>query len=298
MRGATLKALKQIRCGVPLAVAMLAGLAGLAGCGGGGGAGPAATTDRQAGSIAVGEPHPAALSTAPFIAMARDAACVDTRNRLFVIDGKRVFWDHAGQCADAAYGQVLFADRLDTVLCSHGDTIAGPRTSCADEAARALFETALAHPDQLDLGLGSAHQIEQLAFLPKAGSTIAFSNVASSAFSGIKAPRQVVIRDQAAWQALWAEHGAYAMPAPDLPKVDFARRMLVAVFGGQYSNGCYGVGITSIKAGADKVKVEVTEHGPQPGVACSFVVVSPMQVVALDRIDAEVVFDTKVPAPN
>ena len=69
----------------------------LSACGGG-----SSTHDQQATpGIAIGEPPPVALVTAPFIVMARTASCSDTRNRLFVIDGKQVFWDHAGQCADA-----------------------------------------------------------------------------------------------------------------------------------------------------------------------------------------------------
>src|SRR4051812_13927282 len=98
-------------------------LAGLAACGGG--SGPATMADRQSSQgIAVGEPAPGTLALAGFQNMAREAICTETRNRLFVIDGKQVLRDHAGNCADASYEQVLFSANRDTMLCSHGDTIA------------------------------------------------------------------------------------------------------------------------------------------------------------------------------
>jgi hypothetical protein len=147
---------RAMRC-LPLAGLLLAGLAGC-------GAGSGVQADRQAGQVsqggAVGDPAPAALAMAEFQAMARDASCTENRNRLFIIDGKQVLWDHAGNCADAAYEQVLFGDKRETVLCTSGDTIAGPRTSCSDAASRTMFETIVKNLDKADLGLGSAHKVE------------------------------------------------------------------------------------------------------------------------------------------
>lgn len=59
--------------------------------------------------------------------------------------------------------------------------------------------------------------------------------------SRIMTPRVVLVRDQAAWDALWAEHtGAAlnerAMGRHAAPKIDFSRFMVVGVFGGAVSN--------------------------------------------------------------
>jgi hypothetical protein len=245
--------------------------------------------DRQAGSgIAVGEPNPAALATAPFIEMARTAHCSETKNRLFVIDGKQVFWDHAGRCADASYEQVLFGSRPEARLCAHGDTIAGPKTSCQDESARALFDTIVKNADLPDLGLGSGHKVEQLAFLPPAGTAVAFETVAKDTFSGVTARQTVVIKDQAAWDKLWAQHTAGRAPAPSQPKVDFAHKMLVGVFAGEYANGCRSMAVDRVAAGASKLEVDVAERDVTTVAICVPAVTHPMQVVAVDRTDAEV----------
>lgn len=261
--------------------------AALAACGGG-----SSMHDQQASpGIAVGEPNPAALATAPFVEMARTASCAETKNRLFVIDGKQVFWDHAGRCADASYEQVLFGSKPESRLCSYGDTIAGPKTYCQDESARALFETIVKHADEPDLGLGSGHKVEQLAFLPPAGTGITFETVAKDTFSGVTAPQNVVIKDQATWDKLWAQHTAGRTPVPAQPKVDFTRKMLIGVFAGEYASGCRSMVIGRVAAGATKLEVEIDERDVTPVAICVPVVVQPMQVVAVDRVDADVAFN-------
>ncbi len=261
--------------------------AALAACGGG-----STMHDQQASpGIAVGEPNPTALATAPFVEMARTAACAETKNRLFVIDGKQVFWDHAGRCADASYEQVLFGNKPETRLCSYGDTIAGPKTVCQDESARTLFETIVKNADQPDLGLGSAHKVEQLNFLPAAGTGITFDTVAKDTFSGVTAPQTVVIKDQAAWDKLWAQHTAGRTPVPAQPKVDFTRKMLLGVFAGEYPSGCRSMVIGRVAAGASKLEVEIDERDVTPVAICVPAVVQPMQVVAVDRVDADVAFN-------
>lgn len=248
--------------------------------------------DQQASpGIAVGEPNPAALATAPFVEMARNAACAETKNRLFVIDGKQVFWDHAGRCADASYEQVLFGNKPEARLCSYGDTIAGPKTVCQDESARTLFATIVKNADQPDLGLGSGHKVEQLSFLPAAGTGITFETVAKDTFSGVTAPQTLVIKDQAAWDKLWAQHTAGRTPVPSQPKIDFTRKMLLAVFAGEYNSGCRSMVIGRVAAGATKVEVEIDERDVTTVAICLPVVVRPMQVVAVDRMDADVGFN-------
>jgi hypothetical protein len=268
-------------------------LAGLAGCG----AGSASQPDRQAGqagqSGAVSEPAPVALAMNDFQAMARAAGCTENRNRLFIIDGKQVLWDHAGNCADASYEQVLFGARPDTVLCSIGDTIAGPRTTCQDPASRTLFETIVKNLDKDDLGLGSAHKVERFSFLPKAGTQIPFERVAGDSFSGITQKKNVVIKDEAAWARLWAEHTAGRNPAPDLPNFDFTNKMLIGVFLGDTGN-CRTISVARVVAGTVSIKVEVDERELQTFDVCPAVMTQPMQLVAIERSESPVEFATEI----
>lgn len=148
-----------------LGAAALAGALSLAGCGGGNANGAA---DMLAGQgIAVGEPNGVMPIVADFIAKAQEASCTDQRNRLFMIDKSMVFWDRAGTCADNAYGRNLYGATPQALLCSVADSIAGPKTTCADDKSRALFNVIVANLDRADLGLGAGHQVEALVIPAK-----------------------------------------------------------------------------------------------------------------------------------
>ncbi|MBQ5948439.1 hypothetical protein [Massilia sp. ST3] len=261
----------------------------LAGCGGG--ADSAALGNQQSGQgIAVGEPNGGVPVVSEFVKEVQGAPCAGERNRLFLVDSKYVVWDRAGQCADNAWGLVLMGPTPQAVLCSAGDSIAGPQTTCADESARPLFLTIQKNLDKADLGLGSGHKVEPVRFLPKDGEPVAFRSVAKEAFSGVGAAREVVIKDQAAWSALWAEHTRNRTPAPPLPEVDFASQMLVGVFSGDRGNGCIETSVLRTVARGGKLVVEYEERDITAVAICMAVVSQPMQVVAVDRIDEKVEF--------
>jgi hypothetical protein len=109
-----------------------------------------------------GEPRPPDL--APFIALAKNGDCADTRNRLFLIDGALVFWDRAGQCADAAYASTLYGGEPSDILCDSHDSIAGPMRGCPKPAYEDLFDVIVEHLDEPDLGLGPPHTVELVEF--------------------------------------------------------------------------------------------------------------------------------------
>ncbi len=106
--------------------------------------------------------RPAPPDLARFIAQAKAADCATLRNRLFVIDDRLVFWDRAGECADAAYGRILYGRTPDEILCYLTDSIAGPAKGCRAPGYEALFEVILEHLDEPDLGLGADHSVERV----------------------------------------------------------------------------------------------------------------------------------------
>lgn len=268
---------------------LIAALA-LASCGG---ADLASRTESSSGQdVKVGEkPAPSPVpDSAAFIKLARASDCAGTRNRLFVIDQKMVFWDRADlRCADASYSQQLFGATPQEVLCTAGDSIAGPMTSCAKNYAD-MFATILKNLNDPDLGLAGVNKVQALAFLPKEGSAISFESVVDDAMSGVQSPKNVVIRDLAAWETLWAEHGAKRVPAPPLPKVDFSKSMLLGVFLGEGAGGCRQVGVAKVSVRADKISVDYEERDIGLATICIAVMSSPMNVVAVERSDAQVEF--------
>lgn len=97
-----------------------------------------------------------------FTEMAKKAGCADNRNDMYVIDDKMVFWAKEGSCMDASYGFGLYGNTKDQILCSSGDTIAGPRESCSDENYYEMLNTITKNLDGENLGLDASHQVRKI----------------------------------------------------------------------------------------------------------------------------------------
>jgi hypothetical protein len=134
---------RRIRAAFLGGMAIVAG--SIAGCGGDGGG---------------GEPPG---DWTPFVQLAlQQSTCSDIRNRLFVIDQAVVRIDHAGNCPDGSYSQVLYGDTVNDILCEHHDSFAGPMKNCRVPEYAEMFEIIITHLTEPDLGLGSGHEVRQL----------------------------------------------------------------------------------------------------------------------------------------
>jgi hypothetical protein len=260
-------------------------LALLAGCGGGGSSATDQSQQSSGGTVIV-----PVVDTAPFIQLAQTqgaAGCSDLKNRLWLIDGKQVFWDRKGNCADAGWSIKLFGATPDQKLCSSDDSIAGPVTTCASEENRALFTTISQSLDAPNLGLAASHTVQAIPFMQVRA-------LDATQDSGVHDKREVVVKDQDSWAALWAEHGK----GRALPAVDFSRQMVVGVFLGQLYSPCDNMHIQGITSDQSKVTVHYVIVPPAAGVVCVATVASMAQVVAIDRTSLPVVFTSETLAPG
>jgi len=112
-----------------------------------------------------------------------------------------------------------------------------------------------------------------------------FRSLDASRNSRVQTPREAVVRDAAAWAALWAEH---AGPEGALPSVDFGTEMVIAIFAGSKPNGCYTSTIEAIRAGDGKLTVQRVDTVPGPDAVCTMMMTSAAHLVALERSDAAV----------
>jgi hypothetical protein len=104
------------------------------------------------------------MNLTPFKELAGSADCADIHNRLYVIDGRLVFWEREGNCPDNAYYQKMFGGTIDEVLCDRHDSIAGPVRIYYDDGYRTMFDTIIANIGQPDLGLGPDHTVQPIPF--------------------------------------------------------------------------------------------------------------------------------------
>lgn len=251
----------------------------ISGCGGGGKLTEASTT-----------PTTPVLATTEFVALASAASCANLRNRMFVIDQKQVFWDKAGSCADASFDLVLFGSAAKTVLCSLSDSIAGPKTTCNDEQFRTMFLTMTKNLDKADLGLGSAHQVQQLVVPPGASTALAFSALAPHLYYGT-APANIVIKDATAW-AKFLEDGKIRKEDGANLSVDFSNQMVLGVFF-KTANNCSISQILKLRSNGQKLIVDYTDQERISAQSCdpgSNLASTPMSLVVVNRFDLPVEF--------
>ena len=101
---------------------------------------------------------------------------------------------------------------------------------------------------------------------------------------------EVIVRDEAAWKALWAKVHANVDPPPALPSVDFAKDTVIAVFLGERKSGGYAVEVASVERAGDGALVVVREKGPKPGAITAAMITSPYQIVSIPRVPGEIRF--------
>jgi len=106
---------------------------------------------------------------------------------------------------------------------------------------------------------------------------IAFTNVAQGTSSQIDEPRKVIIRSAGEFEALWKSHST----AP-LPKVDFAKSIVVGVFLGMRPTAGYTVAIKAVqRMEADNVVVEYVEATPDKSRMVAQMLTSPFHLVSI-----------------
>lgn len=124
-----------------------------------------------------------------------------------------------------------------------------------------------------------------------------FEQMAMPTF-GYSMPREnQVIRDEASWNALWAlvtspvtVVGAPLPPAEKAPFVDFNKYMVVGVFLGNMSNGCYGTEIVNVDRSGGTINVTHRDRVPGRMSVCTQAIVPVAHMVLIERSDLKVEF--------
>ncbi|NHZ61691.1 hypothetical protein [Massilia genomosp. 1] len=227
----------------------------------------------------------------PFIKRAQTATCANMSNAIYLIDKKDVLTVQSGDCPDNGTRIELTSLASGAKICSSTSTIAGLKTECANPAMVDDFKFMANSAGSWGFvdNIGRGHVAQEVKFLPANGLSVDFKTIASDRFSGVATARNVVVRDQAALEALWAEHSATRSPAPAVPKVDFRTEMVIALFGGNDS-ACASFGVRRAAAVDEHLVIYYERKDPDPAMMCIAVVANPMQMIVVPRVNAVVDF--------
>ena len=220
-----------------------------------------------------------------FVAAVSAKNCADISNLLYLVDGNYVFNHVEGNCADANFGDTLYGLTPDQILCSGGETIAGPRSSCTDASLSAMFDTMSSHPYASDLGLGSGHQVSKFVLPPASapGATAVAFSIIDHGYTNHSVPATAIVTNDADWAALWQAHkGGNGQPIPLQPPVDFTKKIVLGLFYPQITS-CQSTSITSVYYLADKLIVEYTLSLQASDVACAQYATFEGEIISIDK---------------
>lgn len=120
------------------------------------------------------------------------------------------------------------------------------------------------------------------------------TTLAKGESSAIVDPGRLIVRDAAAWHALWSAHaGANAQS----PEVDFTTCMVAAAFAGERPTPGYGINIVGPRREGSSLAVVVDEVQPPRDAIAAQLIVTPFHIVSLPRFDGEVRFTDGSGAP-
>ena len=98
--------------------------------------------------------------------------------------------------------------------------------------------------------------------------------------SGIRTPKESVIRDETAWRTLWDQHSGGTSPAP---AINFGQNEVVAIFAGEEPSAGYRVQVLSVEEHPDERIVRYRISAPPPNVGAAAVLTQPFAFRVLAR---------------
>lgn len=107
--------------------------------------------------------------------------------------------------------------------------------------------------------------------------------------SGVTNSRNLVIKDQTSWTSLWQEHNK---SNATMPNVDFSRNIVIALFIGQRSSGCYAIEDVTIWRSVGKIQVTHHERNPGPTIDCAMSLTTPFILIEIPRSEEPVEFQS------
>ncbi|MFV1951057.1 MAG: protease complex subunit PrcB family protein [Nitrospinota bacterium] len=100
-------------------------------------------------------------------------------------------------------------------------------------------------------------------------------------YSAYTEPLKLVIKTEEQWKEVWTKVHALQFPEPELPKIDFEKDMIIAVFMGERRSGGFSIEIKNIVKTDKEVVVEVEERRPDPGSIVTMALTRPYHMLVV-----------------
>jgi hypothetical protein len=122
---------------------------------------------------------------------------------------------------------------------------------------------------------------------------ICFLGVLKLTDSGHTEAQNYVIKEEAEWQSLWDKTFSNTSEKPPLPKIDFARRTIVAVFQGTQPSSNYEISVEEIVETDNSLEVAVKAIAPGKRCVVTGKVTRPFDIIEIEKTEKQVVFHVR-----
>jgi len=121
-------------------------------------------------------------------------------------------------------------------------------------------------------------------------SDIDFQTIDNGTQSGYQRRASIVIRNQERWEEIWNLHTSNLDQIPRIPKFDFSKEMVIAIFRGEFPSSGYYTEVSGIIRQNNGIKVVITETDDIGGMVLD-VITYPFHIVKLDKSDLPIEFE-------
>ena len=126
--------------------------------------------------------------------------------------------------------------------------------------------------------------------IPETGVNIKIQKEWKGFHSDYREATSLVIKTEEQWKEVWERVHLLRLPRPELPKIDFQKEMVIAVFMGERSSGGYSIEIIKITKTAKEIVVVVKGKEPPPGSLRTMVLTQPFHIAVVKGFSLPVRF--------
>jgi len=119
--------------------------------------------------------------------------------------------------------------------------------------------------------------------IPKTGVNINIEKEWRGYNCGYTEPSGLVIKTEDQWREVWEKMNDLRFPGPEIPEIDFEKKMVIAVFMGKRSSGGYEIEIIKITRTEYEIVVEVKEKEPPAESFRTMALTQPYHMVVIKR---------------
>ncbi len=142
------------------------------------------------------------------------------------------------------------------------------------------------------LVLGTRMTYALLGSAPKTGIRLKIKKEWKGSYSGYPKAARLAIYNAEEWKGIWEKVNALRLPKPELPKINFEKEMVIAVFMGERHSGGYSIEITSILKTEKEIVAAVEEKEPSPESLRTLALTSPYHIVVIKKYPLAVNFQS------